>query len=207
MSNQVKVWDAVEFYLGPDKKVEFEVNTSGNVEIKDASGNIIGTLDAANRKLTIPSGSTFELASGVTLTATDIIDSAHYAADSIDKEHLASEVYAIEPVCFSGVAVASKTYKIYKCWSACTVVRVCYFTSQAIGTVEGIDVLDGGTDGNGTGVIDACSNNLNGLDFNDLTTPYALSAGDYLHVKTDALVASSFISVIVLLKVPLGAAS
>ena len=52
MSWQVKVYDAVQFFLGGTKKVEFKLNTSGNVEIKDVSGNIIATIDAANRKLT-----------------------------------------------------------------------------------------------------------------------------------------------------------
>ena len=62
MGQQVKVYRELQFYLGGAKKVEFSVNSSGNVEIKDASGNIIGTLDAANRKLTFPSGATLEIA-------------------------------------------------------------------------------------------------------------------------------------------------
>ena len=51
MSRQIPVSDKVVFKLGPTEKIAFQINASGNVEIKDASGNIIGTLDAANCKL------------------------------------------------------------------------------------------------------------------------------------------------------------
>ncbi len=42
----------------------------GNMVFRDQSGNIIMTLDAANRKLTIPSGSNITVSSGGTFTGT-----------------------------------------------------------------------------------------------------------------------------------------
>ena len=138
----------------------------------------------------------------------DSVNSEHYVANSIDKEHLAPEIYAIESVCLNGEGLDTQTIKgLYKCWSACTVIRVSYFTDQALGSSVGVDVVDGATDGNGSGVIDSCSDNLNGSDINDLTTPYDLSAGDYINVVIDNITASTFISVIILLKVPLGTAT
>lgn len=153
----------------------------------------------------IPSGSTLTI--NGTFTSTDKLDSDDYAADSIDKEHLASEIYAIEPVCYSGQLDNDTIVGLYKCWSACTVIRVCYWTSQALGSGLGIDVVDGETDGTGSSVIDSCSDNLNGSDVNDLTTPHALSAGDYINLVVDNVTNSTHISVIILLKVPLGAAT
>ena len=138
----------------------------------------------------------------------DSIDSDQYVDDSIDKAHLASEIYTIENVSFQNNAIAwdGETVIVHQCWSACTVVRVAYDTNAAIGTTKGIDILDGGTDGSGTSVIDKCSDNLNGSDVNTLSTPYALSANDYINIKFDDLETAD-ISVVISLKVPLGAAT
>ncbi len=164
--------------------------------------------------MTIPTGIELDMESGSTLTiagtltATDKIDSAHYAAASIDKEHLASEIYQELAVCLADGIYDNETITgAYRAWSACTLIRVIYHTDQAIGTSLGIDVVDGATDGNGSDVIDSCSDNLNGSDINDVTTPYALSAGDYLNVVVDDITASSTIRVTAILKVPLGAAT
>ena len=164
-------------------------------------GSRIGHIDASG--LTVAAG--FEILGDLD---DDSVDSEHYIADSIDKEHLASEIYQIVPVCFSGESVDNQTITgVYKCWSAATVVRVCYFTDGTLGTGLGIDVVDGGTNGSGSDVIDSCSDNLDGSDINDLTTPYALSAGDYINIVFDDVTNGRFISVIILLKVPLGAAT
>jgi hypothetical protein len=66
----------------------------------------------------------------------------------------------------------------------------------------GIDVVDGGTDGSGTDVIDSSEDNLNGLDHNTLSTPYALSAGDHLNVTVDDI-DSTYVYVKITLEVPL----
>ena len=42
--------------------------SSGNLRFKDASGNVIVTFDGTNRKLSFPSGSTLELASGAVVS-------------------------------------------------------------------------------------------------------------------------------------------
>lgn len=47
--------------------------TSGVLEFIDSSGNVIVSIDGPNRKLTIPSGSTLELASGATASLADEI--------------------------------------------------------------------------------------------------------------------------------------
>jgi len=85
MSRQVRVWDKVQFNLGPTEKIAFQVNSSGNVEIKDASGNIIGTLDAANRKLTFPSGAVLDAsaATGSISFAAGEVDSADLATNAV----------------------------------------------------------------------------------------------------------------------------
>ena len=85
MGQQVKVYRELQFYLGGAKKVEFSVNSSGNVEIKDASGNIIGTLDAASRKLTIPSGAVIDVsaATGSISLAAGEIDTADLASNAV----------------------------------------------------------------------------------------------------------------------------
>lgn len=171
--------------------------------------------DASGPTLTIPSGVTLSLASGSTLsvagtlTATDKIDSAHYAANSIDKEHLASEIYTIENVALAGSTndFDNQTVKLYRCWNACTVVRVAYFTSASLGTGAGIDIIDGGTAGSGTDNIDSCSDALSGSDVNSLTTPYALSAGDYINVTFDDVDASVDFTIVISLKVPLTTAT
>jgi len=85
MGQQVKVYRQLQFYLGGAKKVEFSVNSSGNVEIKDVSGNIIGTLDAANRKLIIPSGAVIDVsaATGSISLAAGEIDTADLASNAV----------------------------------------------------------------------------------------------------------------------------
>lgn len=138
----------------------------------------------------------------------DAIDSVHYAADSLDKEHIGSDVYTIEHYCCHFTSPDNETMGLGRVWSAGTVVRVVYWTASALGAGAGIDVLDGGTDGSGAAVIDSSSDNLNGWDANDLTTPHALSAGDYLRVKFDNFTTTpNDIVVDVQIKVPLGTAT
>jgi len=85
MSQQVKVYRELQFFLGGAKKIAFSVNSSGNVEIKDASGNIIGTLDAVNRKLTLPSGAVLDVsaATGSIVFAAGEIDTADLASNAV----------------------------------------------------------------------------------------------------------------------------
>ncbi|KKL26405.1 hypothetical protein LCGC14_2395650, partial [marine sediment metagenome] len=80
-------------------------------------------------------------------------------------------------------------------------------SDAAIGTSLGIDVVDGATDGNGSDVIDSCSDNLNGSDVNALTTPYALSAGDYINLVVDDITNSIYIRVDIHYRVPLSTAT
>ena len=85
MSRQIPVSDKVVFKLGPTEKIAFQINTSGNVEVKDASGNIIATLDAANRKLTFPSGAVLDAsaATGSISFAAGEIATADLASDAV----------------------------------------------------------------------------------------------------------------------------
>ena len=98
MGQQVKVYRELQFYLGGAKKVEFSVNSSGNVEIKDASGNIIGTLDAANRKLIIPSGAVIDVSAA--------IDSISLAAGEIVAADLASNAVTTIKIADANVTTA-----------------------------------------------------------------------------------------------------
>src|SRR3972149_5926059 len=109
------------------------------------------------------------------------------ASSVVTKAMLNSEVYTIEHIILTGNTndFDNETVKLTKLWSAGTIVRVVYFTNAALGTSLGIDIVDGATDGSGTDVIDSCADNLNGSDVNSLTTPYALSAGDYINVTFD----------------------
>ena len=157
-------------------------------------------LDTGVIKLNLETSQSFDLAD-------DSVDSEHYVATSIDKEHLASEIYAIEHIVVSGEGLDNQTIKATTVRSAGTIVHVDYFTDAAIGTNLGIDVIDGATDGSGTDVIDSCADNLNGFDPNPLTTPYALSAGDVINVKFDDITGSVYSRVDVYYKVPLGAAT
>lgn len=162
-------------------------------------------------------GMTFESGKAIDLSAaTGMLSLAagEIAADDIDsgavtKAKLNSEVYTIEHIVLAGSTndFNDQTVTVSKLWSAGTVVRVVYFTSAALGASMGIDILDGGTDGSGTDVIDSCSDNLNGLDANDLTTPYSLSAGDYVNVKFDAADASVDFVVDIQIKVPVSTAT
>ena len=98
MGQQVKVYRQLQFYLGGAKKVEFSVNSSGNVEIKDVSGNIIGTLDAANRKLIIPSGAVIDVSAA--------IDSISLAAGEIVAADLASNAVTTVKITDANVTTA-----------------------------------------------------------------------------------------------------
>ncbi len=59
---------------------------AGNLEILDNSGNVIATLDSANRKVTIPSGSKFDLsaATGLLVLAAGEIVATDLATDSVE---------------------------------------------------------------------------------------------------------------------------
>lgn len=48
--------------------------SSGNMQVTDATGNVIATFDGANRKLSIPSGSTLENAGTLAFTGTQAFD-------------------------------------------------------------------------------------------------------------------------------------
>ena len=51
MGRQVRVYDKLQFKVGPTDKIGLQLNASGNVEIKDASGNVIATLASNNFEL------------------------------------------------------------------------------------------------------------------------------------------------------------
>jgi len=214
MSQQIELYKKLKFHKSQGPAVLADIDTFESASIiylrptTDDTGTFAigdGTKDM-DVKIFLGSSSEYALFdvgnSKLDLSTIDV----ELPATCVDKADLATEVYQelVIPVSFT---LDNQTVKLYKCWSACTVVRVAYFTNQACGTNLGIDVVDGGTAGAGTTVIDSCSDNLNGSDVNDLTTPYALSAGDYINVTVDDVTASTFISVMITLKVPLGAAT
>jgi len=151
----------------------------------------------------------------LTLSANGILDLDASGCDvllpsgCVDKADLAAEVYTIEHITLAGSTndFDNQTVKVAQLWSAGTVIRVTYFTSAIIGTGLGIDILDGGAAGAGTDVIDSCSDNLSGLDTNTLTTPHALSAGDYICVKFDDVSAAVDFTIDIQVKVPVAAAT
>lgn len=188
-----------------DNALDSEHYTDGSIDLAHLSADCVdGTKIADNA---IDSEHYTDGSIDLAHMSANSVDSSQYVDASIDKAHLATEIYTIEHITFSGEGLDNQTIKLARMWSAGTVVRITYFTDQALGTNLGIDVLDGGTDGAGTTVIDSCSDNLNGLDSNDLTTPLALSAGDYICVKVDDITNSTFISVDIQVKVPCGAAT
>lgn len=119
----------------------------------------------------------------------DGVDSQHYAADSIDKEHLAAEVTSTTCMVLGPGLYDDETIQLGPVRDACTVVHVSYDTDAdpGVGTSVGIKVQDGSTDGSGSDEIDASADNFAGLDSNELTTPYALSAGDHINVVYEIL--------------------
>jgi len=153
--------------------------------------------------MTVPTGIELDCESGSTLTIAGTLT----ATGKVTKANLNSEVYAIEHIVISGEGLDNQTIIATKVRSAGTIVQVDYFTDAAIGTSLGIDVVDGATDGNGSDVIDSCSDNLNGSDVNALTTPYALSAGDYINLVVDDITNSIYIRVDIHYRVPLSTAT
>lgn len=221
------IWNLTVYAEGDDGNLAIEIGDRLYIRAGDLPGaaDADGTGDAEISRITdsdtqIPFGyalgSVVAGGSGVIAVkvhfgditvGNDAIDGDKIADDAVDKEHLADEIYAIEHFWFSTEGSANQTVYISRLWSAGTVVRVVYFTDQALGTSLGLDVIDGGTDGNGTDVIDSCDDDLNGLDSNDLTTPYALSANDYIGIILDDVTASTLITIDVQVKVPLGSAT
>jgi len=127
-------------------------------------------------------------------------------ASVVDKADLAAEVAISISLVVGPGLFDNETIELGPVRDACTLVHVTYDTdaSPGLGTGVGIDILDGSTDGSGADVIDSCSDNLSGLDSNALSTPYALSAGDYLRVKFDDFAASTYMTTVTIwLKVPL----
>ena len=98
MSRQVRVYDKLQFKVGPTDKIGLQLNASGNVEIKDASGNIIATLDAANRKLTFPSGAVLDVSAAT--------GSISFAAGEIATADLASNAVTTVKISDANVTFA-----------------------------------------------------------------------------------------------------
>lgn len=119
---------------------------------------------------------------------------------SVNKANLGADVTIRLPIPLSGI-FDNETIELGPLGEAGEIVAVFYDTdaSPGLGTGVGIDVIDGGTDGNGTDVIDHCADNLSGSDYNTLTTPYAMSADDYLRVKFDDFAASTYRSTVVIM--------
>jgi len=105
-----------------------------------------------------------------------------------------------EYICFAA-SVDDQTVKLGPVANDCEVINISYFTAAALGSGAGIDLIDGGTDGDGTDVIDASDDNLEGLDNNELGTPYALSAGDHLNITLDDFTSATLVIVKVTLEV------
>ncbi len=127
-------------------------------------------------------------------------------AASVVRADLADENFFIEHITCLVSATDNETLGISKVWNDCTVVRVVYWTSGVLGGSNGIDILDGGAAGSGSDIIDSSSDNLDGFDANDLPTPYALSAGDFIRIKFDDFdTAPDYISVDIQLKVLINA--
>jgi len=87
MSRQVRVYDKLQFKMGPTDKIGLQLNAAGDVEIKDASGNVIATL-ASNA---------FELKSGKLTGALDcnsqvLKDVKNYAATALSGTNLDIEI-------------------------------------------------------------------------------------------------------------------
>jgi hypothetical protein len=137
----------------------------------------------------------------ITSGETDVIPvKVHFDPSiAVDKDLLADEVTYNEYVCISG-ALDNATYDTGKLANDCEVVAVDYFTVGAAGSGAGIDIVDGGADGSGSAVIDASADNLDGVDCNTLSTPYAMASGEHLKVKVDD-VSSTFVFVKITLKV------
>ncbi len=202
-------------------RTEVVACTARNTDAFDVSRGEFGTTAVVH-----PPGAKFELVNPTYLLDTgvisvnlatsqsfdladDSVDSEHYVAASVDKEHLASEIYTIEHILFTARGVDNQTHILSRLWSPGTVIRCTYYVDTLLPTGAGIDVIDGGTDGSGTDVIDSCEDTLGAdtPDSNDITTPYALSAGDYIGIIVDNIDANTLVSVDIQVKVPVGAAT
>jgi predicted RecA/RadA family phage recombinase len=122
---------------------------------------------------------------------------------NVGQDNLEDEVTYSQYICFGPSQMDTITIMAGDLESDCDVVHVSYWTSQALGTGLGIDLVDGGADGSGSAVIDSCSDNLSGLDDNELATPYAMLAGEVLKLTVDNVTDSTWIYVKVTLKVVL----
>lgn len=168
----------------------------GDLAFLDSSGNVICVIESASREIVIPDGSQLN-----TSAAAGILN---MATGEIGKADLADAIYYNEHIIISG-AFDNQTVKSGPVPNDCTVTNVTYFTDAALGGSVGIDLVDGGTDGTGTDVINSCSDNLSGIDDNALGTPHTLSAGDHINVKCDDFTAETHCTVHVTLKVLLNA--
>lgn len=177
-------------------------------------GTRVGHINTAG--MTIPSGEVLDLtgATGILslaageIAAADLasnaVETAKINANAVTKGKMDSGVYTIEHIVCLVSATDNEILGISKVWNECTVVRVVYWTSGALGGGFGIDILDGGASGSGSTVIDSSTDNLTGFDSSDLSTPYTLSAGDYVRIEFDNFsTAPDYISVDIQLKVPL----
>ena len=99
------------------------------------------------------------------------------------------EIYTVQG------SMDNQTVKAAKLKKAGELIRATYFTAGALGSGLGIDVVDGGTDGSGTDVVDSCSDNLNGLDANDISSSNTFSAGDHINVTFDDFASAIYCSV------------
>jgi hypothetical protein len=140
----------------------------------------------------------------ITAGETDVIPvKVHFDPNNeVQQEDLADEVTYSQYLMVSGV-LDNQTVDMGEIESDCDIIHVSYFTSQAAGTGLGIDLVDGGADGSGSAVIDSSEDNLDGIDDNELTTPYAMLAGEHIKIAVDDVTASTFILVKVTLKVVL----
>lgn len=117
---------------------------------------------------------------------------------TVDKAALADEVVVRFPLVVEGV-FDNQTITVGAVPDACTIVGIDYFTGAALDEAAGIDVIDGGADGNGTDVIASCTDGLNGYEAETTinATHKVLAAGDILKVKVDDLTTATYCRVVI----------
>lgn len=145
--------------------------------IKNLAAGVV-TVDG-NASETIEGAATVEIF-GANEFLTIISDGANWKKVASSRVECAYTQYIL-----GGGAFDNANVPIAKMIRAAKVVGATYYTSAALGSGVGIDIIDGGSNGAGTDVICASADNLAGLEADAPTSSNFIDAAHYLNVKAD----------------------
>lgn len=165
------------------------IDDSAGVTHDVIAGVLVEYVSATNGKVHIPTP-------GHTPSAS--VGTAELEAKAATKAKLGDDVLEYSQLVFAG-SVDNQTVKLGPVPVDCEITTISYFTAAALGSGVGIDVVDGGTDGTGSAVVDSSDDNLDGQDVNE-SVGHALTAGDHINITFDDFDAATLCVVTVTLK-------